>query len=254
MNKNSEKLIYVGIIIILIGILSIRVLVQGRKIKKSLNKIKEEGVELTETTKDKKSKKQEEKINLEKEFTSPDGNLSFKYPKEWNKMKNEKLLNIFNPSTAQKNTQLPEGMNQKEIKKLEEVAGNTDSENGIKGKTFFIAVRGQIPQFSLGIVSAQKIDIKEKTIGHLEQIMKKEFNKKSKNSTKKIINLEKGKNFVSVETITYMSERPTFKSKNIGFISNNNIYMMSFSSPYGTWENFQSEFNLIISTIEFNEK
>ncbi len=253
-NNEQEKFIYIGIIIILIGILTIRVFNQGEKINKSIDKIKEEGISI-EYQQEKKEKR--DKISLSKTFESKNKKISLKFPPDWQKIEDNQVLKLFNPGTDQGSRSVPEieNINPEELKKLENIT-NTSTENKekLEGEIILMAMKSKVPQFSLGVISIQKLELSENNLSTLEKEMQNEFQKETGNSKSRIIKKEKGGDYILMEVVTSINGRDTFKSKNVGFKKNEEIFLFAFNSTYDSWKDFKNEFDLILSSIEFQNE
>lgn len=252
--EKDKKFVYVGLIIILIGILTIRVFKQGEKINKSIDKVQKEGISIEYKGEDKKEK--DEKISLSETFSNK--NINLKYPSDWQQVEDDQILNLFNPGNNQADGDIPniEQFSDKQLEELESISTpkNKDSaeNNEMEGEILFMAMKNKIPQFSLGVVSLQKLELKENNLKTLENEMEAEFQTQTENSEKEIINKEKGEDYITMEVVTSVGDRNTFKSKNIGFVKNKKTYLISFNSTYDNWKDFKNEFDLILSSIEFN--
>jgi hypothetical protein len=223
-NTKNERFVSIMIIIFLIIILTFRVVSQGKKANQSLKNLRE----------------------------GKNNKLSFSYPSDWKEMENEDILDVFNPISEEKYSQNSFDLNTEDLEKLEQITlDNEDSD--INSEILFLAMKSKIPQFSLGVISVQKLDLKENNIGNLEKIMEDKFEREINNSYSKITKKEKGGYFISLEVVTYINERPTFKSKNLGLLNEEDIFLITLNSANENWNDFKNEFNMIISSIQFDK-
>lgn len=267
---DTSQKFYLVLIIIFIGALSYRIFIQGQNLKQSVQKAKQEGIELIELNQEEK----EEKKKLNQEFTTSDGKLSFHYSSEWDKIEDEKVLKMLKDPLDSENipTEM-EGMEEienteidteklyedvEEIEKedLEEIKQQDKNQKEFANQNIVFAARKIIlPEFIIGIITLQKIDLKEeKTNEEILKLAKQQITNLSREEkTTKITNTET-KNLVStIETKTMIQDRPTFKSKNIIFKDTDKFYILTFGTPYQSWDKFEEEFKRIFDSIEFNE-
>ncbi len=250
--KKDERFISIIIIVFLIAILTFRVVSQGKKINRSLEDLEENENNVSFSSPQEENNQKEESISLDNDFVSPDNKLSFSYPSEWREMENEDVLDIFNPISEEESNQNSFDLNSQDLEKLEEITID-DEDSDIDSEIIFLAMKSKIPQFSLGIISVQKLNLQENTISNLETVMEDKFEKEENNSYSQIIKKEKGDYFISMEVVTYVNERPTFKSNNLGLINEEDIFLITLNSANENWEDFKNEFNMIISSIQLNK-
>ncbi|MGM0439000.1 MAG: PsbP-related protein [Patescibacteria group bacterium] len=256
MNKkdnNKDQLIYIGLIIIFIIILTFRITAQSKKIGASIENIEKPNFEEESITKE---TEEEDQINFEQNFTSPDGNIEFKYPSDWQKVENEDVLKLFeNPQQEDiENYTQQENFNEEEFEdfELEEKDLNSDKNKAL-GEVLFMGMKTTFPNLSFGVISVQKIDEEIEDSKELEKLMADKFKYNQENNKAEITNSEIGNDFVLMEVTTSTDDRAVFKSKNVGFLVNDNSYLINLNSPYEGWSDFENEFNMIISSVKLND-
>lgn len=263
MNKNKgnkqEKFITLGIIIIFIIILSFRITNQGNKMNELLEETDEAKIEID--LEDPANQDSEEEKELDKTFTSPKGDLTLNYPSNWTETEDEDVLNLFNAPEIPEKKYGEEEMdeidyedNYSDLKNTEGFDKKMEVGSDQVGETIFIATRVMLPTFSFGIISIQDLKIEEINSSELEELLTKELKHEDENMKTEIEESSIEENFISIKTITSIDGRPVFKSRNLGLIGKNSSYLINFASAYETWDEFESEFNSIMSSLEFEDE
>lgn len=254
MEDNNKKIIYIGIVVIIVILLSFQVLKSGEKIDKLVEETQKE--DLFEIEDMSKLDSEEDIIKLENEFTTSAKDLSFKYPSGWQKADDDNILSVFLKPEAQKQLAEEYDYQKKEsaMGDLEELSGTLPTQESESiGEIKFLATKTALPNFSLGVISLQKLEKKESSVETLQKKLVEEIEYADEDTKTEIQSIEKGGNFVLIEDIAKVDNRPVFKSINLGLIGKKNTYVMTFTTAHATWNDFETEFNMIISSIEFNE-
>ncbi len=252
-DNNRENLIYIGIIVLLVVILTIRVTSQGRSIGESINSMQEEGIEFSSNEQEVEEKKEE--IIFDEEFNSPNGKFSFEYPSEWQEIENDDILQLFqNPEQGDIDQYIQEEtIREEEFEDIDLNEENIKQEGEIIGEILFMGMKTTFPNLSFGVMSVQRLDEKIENTEELEEIMSNEFEFENENEKAEIISSERGSDFIIMEVVTSTQGRSVFRSKNAAFLIDGSVYIISVNAPYESWGDFENEFNMIISSIEIND-
>lgn len=253
-NENDrENLIYLAGIVLLIILLTFRVTSQGRSMEESIKKIQEEGVDISLESQDEKDLEREEEVVFERNFTTPDGKLSFDYPSSWQEIENDDILKLFqNPDQGEMDEHLTEEAIREES--FEDIDFEDQNiEEDVIGEVLFMGMKTTFPNLSFGIISVQKLDKEIKTPEELKTVMSKDLEFEREDEKGEIVNSEKGSDFVILEVVTSTHGRSLFRSKNIGFLVEDSVFVISINAPYENWSDFENEFNMIISSVELND-
>lgn len=273
--KNQNKSFYLIIIVLLVLLFSYKSLTQSKKLKNSIKKAQEEGLSLI----DFKKENTEEKYKTTK-FITADGSLSLKYSSQWSDLEeeqeekilsflghpagnyknliSEEELNKLNESGVEIDDAYQDYLNANDITSEKPEKQNQDSsEERFKDKEFiFTKIKTPFPSLSIGLISLQELILKEeKTKEETLRLIKAELTDSSHVSEKKveIIKIEDEENFKIIETETLLGERPVFKAKNLIFIKNNGLYVLTLGTLHEKWKSFENEFNKIITSVTFDE-
>ena len=250
--KKDDHLIYLGIVVILVAILSFRVVSQGQTMSRSIERVREDGLEIENP--ETESREKDDQISFDQEFTTPDGKLSFNYSSDWQEIENEEILNLFHSSGNEEIEQhIQDDIVSEEFFEDYEIDSENDGDEEIIGDILFLGMKTTFPNLSFGVMSVQKLNEEIEDIENLEAILRDEFEFKRGDDKAEIINSEKGSDFIIMDVVTSSKDRAVFRAKNVGFLTEDNVYVISLNTPYENWSNLRNEFNMIISSTEFNE-
>ncbi len=251
MENKSEKLIYLALIVLMVVFLSSQVLNSGKTINRLIRENDESKLfnigEIPDSGNEAKNI-----ANLENKFTTAKKDLSFNYSSGWREVEDENILNIFlNPGMQSKYAQeyADDTVN---VDDLGELADSFSIDQDHVGEIKFLATKTSLPTFSLGIISLQDLKKEGETVENLKKLLIDEIEYEDESTTTEIKNTLSGEYFVLLESVSKIDNRPVFKSINLGLINEKSTYLITFASAYETWQHFETEFNMIISSIEFD--
>ncbi len=197
-------------------------------------------------------------LSLENKFTHSERGLSFKYPSGWRDLEDDdRIMELFQNSQTENFDS--EEYDIEEVNQMESLKNLSDdftlqtNHKNDNIENFFIAMKSSLPTFSLGAMSANSVSLEEGAVEEIEAILNKnlKYDREDGNKTE-VKTVEKGDDFVVVESVVFVNDQPTFKSKNLGILDDADGYIFNFNTTYHSWTDFENEFNLIISSIELN--
>lgn len=250
--NDKENLLYIGLIIVTVLILSIRVFSQGQQMGETIENIRQEGLEFDTQSKS-LDENEEEDISFDQKFRSSDEKISFNYPSDWQEVENENILKLLQNPNQQEDLQ----GEQEVLDQLENIEGsditNNTQEVSEMGDTVFMAMKSTFPNLAVGIISVQNLNKKVTNTEEIEELLIEELEYNHEENETSIVRKEREEDYALIETVTSAGGRAVFRSKNIGYIIEEEAYIFNFNSPYDTWGDFENEFNMIISSIEIND-
>lgn len=250
--NDKENLLYIGLIIVTVLILSIRVFSQGQQMGETIENIRQEGLEFDTQSKS-LDENEEEDISFDQKFRSSDEKISFNYPSDWQEVENENILKLLQNPNQQEDLQ----GEQEVLDQLENIEGsditNNTQEVSEMGDIVFMAMKSTFPNLAVGIISVQNLNKKVTNTEEIEELLIEELEYNHEENETSIVRKEREEDYALIETVTSADGRAVFRSKNIGYIIEEEAYIFNFNSPYDTWGDFENEFNMIISSIEIND-
>ncbi len=265
--NGKETVFYLAIIAIVILVLGVRIFSQGRRMSDSIDRIQEEGMDIDYEEEEPGffdiETQQNDEAGFDKSYISADGKLSFDYPSDWQKTDNDEILDLFRGLDGY---QLPDDFEQEisEIDDLEDIdpeefafsePGREDHQDLFSEMDIdFMAIKTTFPNLSIGIISVQEVHFdEEKTSETLAETLISDLEHEDRDTKVEISDVETGEYYVRMNTLTYTQNRPAFRSKNLALIGEDKkVYIINFNSDYSGWNEFENEFNRIISSIDFD--
>ena len=264
--KDKSKSFYITLIVILILIFSYRVFTQNREMRASIEKIQREGMDLIEFDPD---DRQEETADLQR-FTSPSGKLSFSYLSDWSALENEEVLAVMGHPSGDY-----QGFSQDQAEELREAGVDIEESyedylseqdpqesnppleelNQIDSRDFILTkIKSPFLSLEMGFLTLQKITLKEeKEEDELTALIKEDLTYETGEESIGIIEMKDKDGFKLIKTESLLGGRPVFKSNHLLFLGKDQFYILTLGSVYEDWDNFENEFEEIISSVEFND-